>query len=86
MTSVASLAENYTVLTGDESLRTRPMQPLLDALKPLGAEAISSRMNGLPPVIVRGGLRGGSTSIRGMSVHSSYHPSSSQHPSQRVLK
>ncbi|MCQ8905195.1 MAG: 3-phosphoshikimate 1-carboxyvinyltransferase [Methanothermobacter sp.] len=65
MTSVASLAENYTVLTGDESLRTRPMQPLLDALKPLGAEAISSRMNGLPPVIVRGGLRGGSTSIRG---------------------
>jgi 3-phosphoshikimate 1-carboxyvinyltransferase len=65
MTSVAGLAENYTVLTGDESLRTRPMQPLLDALRPLGVEALSSRMNGLPPIIVRGGLRGGSTSIRG---------------------
>ncbi|WP_321210840.1 3-phosphoshikimate 1-carboxyvinyltransferase [Methanothermobacter sp. DP] len=65
MTSVAGLAENYTVLTGDESLRTRPMQPLLDALKPLGVEAVSSRMNGLPPVIIRGGFRGGETSIDG---------------------
>ncbi|MCG2828749.1 3-phosphoshikimate 1-carboxyvinyltransferase [Methanothermobacter sp. K4] len=65
MTSVAGLAENYTVLTGDESLRARPMQPLLDALKPLGVEAVSSRMNGLPPVIVRGGFRGGETSIDG---------------------
>ncbi|MDI9618288.1 3-phosphoshikimate 1-carboxyvinyltransferase [Methanothermobacter sp.] len=65
MTSVAGLAENYTILTGDESLRTRPMQPLLDALKPLGVEAVSSRMNGLPPVIIRGGFRGGETSIEG---------------------
>ncbi|MEJ8542751.1 3-phosphoshikimate 1-carboxyvinyltransferase [Methanothermobacter wolfeii] len=65
MTSVAGLAENYTVFTGDESLRKRPMQPLLDALRPLGVTAVSSRMNGLPPIIVRGGFRGGETSIDG---------------------
>lgn len=71
MTSVAGLAENYTVFTGDESLRKRPMQPLLDALRPLGVTAVSSRMNGLPPIIVRGGFRGGETSIDG-SVSSQF--------------
>jgi 3-phosphoshikimate 1-carboxyvinyltransferase len=30
--AVSSLSEGQTVLTGDESLRQRPMQPLLDAL------------------------------------------------------
>ncbi len=65
LTSVAGLAEHYTILTGDKSLRSRPMQDLLDALKPLGVKAISSRMNGKPPIIVKGGLVGGKTSIAG---------------------
>lgn len=65
MTSVASLANNYTVLTGDESLRTRPMQDLLDALSPLGVSAKSTRNNGKPPVIIEGGFNGGETSING---------------------
>ncbi|MDI9624483.1 MAG: 3-phosphoshikimate 1-carboxyvinyltransferase [Methanothermobacter sp.] len=65
LTSVAGLAENYTILTGDESLRSRPMQDLLDALRPLGVEAVSSRMNGRPPIIVKGGFKGGKTSISG---------------------
>ena len=65
ITSVASLAEGYTVLTGDESLRTRPMQDLLDALQPLGVSAFSTRNNGKPPIIIKGGFKGGETFING---------------------
>lgn len=65
ITSVASLAKNYTVLTGDESLRTRPMKDLLDALAPLGVIAKSTRNNGKPPIIIKGGFKGGETSING---------------------
>lgn len=71
ITSIASLADNYTVLTGDESLRTRPMQDLLDALLPLGVSAKSARNNGKPPIIIRGGFKGGETTING-SVSSQF--------------
>ncbi|HWG91162.1 MAG TPA: 3-phosphoshikimate 1-carboxyvinyltransferase [Candidatus Thermoplasmatota archaeon] len=70
-TAIAALAPGASVLTGDASLRKRPMQPLLDALKPLGVEAWSTRGNGLPPVIVKGPLRGGRTSLPG-DVSSQY--------------
>lgn len=67
MTSVLSLApKGYAILTGDPSIRRRPMQPLLDALAELGVKAWSSRGNGRAPVIVTtGGMRGGNASIRG---------------------
>lgn len=67
MTAIAGLVtRGYTVLTGDESLRKRPMQPILDALGPLGVEAYSTKANGTPPLIVRGGgIKGGSTVIDG---------------------
>lgn len=65
MTSVSSLAPNYTVFTGDSSLRTRPMQDLLDALAGLGATAFSTRNNGKPPICVKGGFKGGQTNIKG---------------------
>ncbi len=65
MTTVSSLAPNYTVLTGDNSLRTRPMQDLLDALKGLGVTAISLRGNGKPPICIKGGFKGGQTDIKG---------------------
>jgi 3-phosphoshikimate 1-carboxyvinyltransferase len=65
MTSVASLADGYTVLTGDNSLRTRPMMDLLEALRPLGVSAFSTRNNGKPPIIIRGGFKGGESYIRG---------------------
>ncbi len=67
MTSIASLTpKGYTVLTGNESLRRRPMGPLIRSLEDLGVKAFSTRLNGLPPVVVRGGgLRGGSTEMPG---------------------
>jgi 3-phosphoshikimate 1-carboxyvinyltransferase len=67
MTAMSGLVtRGYTVLTGDESLRRRPMQPILDALGPLGVEAYSTKANGTPPLIVRGGgIKGGTTAIDG---------------------
>ncbi|MCX8162356.1 MAG: 3-phosphoshikimate 1-carboxyvinyltransferase [Candidatus Bathyarchaeota archaeon] len=72
LSAVAPLAPGITVLTGDESLRMRPMGPLLDALRRLGVEAYSTRMNGLPPIVVfGGGIPGGCTWVDG-SISSQY--------------
>lgn len=67
MASISALVNTgYTILTGDESLRRRPMQPILDALSELGVEAYSSKYNGTPPLIVKGGgIRGGMATIDG---------------------
>jgi 3-phosphoshikimate 1-carboxyvinyltransferase len=67
MTSALSLArEGYSVITGDESIRRRPMQPLLDALGSLGVYAWSTRGNGCAPIVVRGGgMKGGEARMRG---------------------
>jgi 3-phosphoshikimate 1-carboxyvinyltransferase len=40
---IASLFSNQTTLTGDSSLQTRPMQPLLDALESIGAKCSSTQ-------------------------------------------
>lgn len=66
-TALSSLVPpGYVILTGDDSLRRRPMQPLLDALKMLGVECWSSRGDGCAPIIVRsGGMKGGETIVRG---------------------
>jgi 3-phosphoshikimate 1-carboxyvinyltransferase len=71
MTAVASLANGATVLTGDASIRTRPNTPLLNALNDLGAEAFSTRNNGMAPIVVRGKMRGGTVYIDG-SVSSQF--------------
>jgi len=56
----------FTVLTGDASLRRRPMQPALDALSQLGVECYSSQMNGLAPLLIKGGgIQGGKVIING---------------------
>ncbi len=64
--AVAALSSGYTMLSGDESIRTlRPIQPLLDGLTALGVFAVSALGNGLAPVMVRGPLRGGKTHLDG---------------------
>jgi 3-phosphoshikimate 1-carboxyvinyltransferase len=65
MAGVASLLPCATVLTGDESVRRRPMQPLIDALEMLGVRCESTRGNGLAPLIVKGPNLGRRTEIRG---------------------
>lgn len=64
---VASLVVGTTVLTGDAQIVRRPVQPLIEALNQLGASVSSTRNNGLPPVIVRGRLKGGRARLRGIS-------------------
>lgn len=60
---IASLFTQEITLTGDSSLQKRPMQPLLDALKSIGAECSST--NGMPPIKISGRIVGGDVSIPG---------------------
>ncbi len=65
LTGVAAL-DGEAVLTGDESLQRRPVEPLLEALRTLGVEAEAVRRNGCPPVRVKGGgIRGGRVELPG---------------------
>lgn len=64
MVAVACLAKGKTILTGENGLLKRPIEPLIQALNQLGVNCKSS--NGFPPVTVYGGnLKGGKTSIVG---------------------
>jgi len=69
MRFVAPITANrsgITKLTGGRSLRKRPMEPLLVALRQLGVVCYSLKGNGRPPLIVHGGgIRGGTASIPG---------------------
>lgn len=66
LASVCALAEGASVLTGNKSLRRRPMQPLIDALNQLGTRCFSAKNDGKPPIIVLGGgVRGGEASLVG---------------------
>jgi len=71
MSAVSALANGAVVLTGDASIRRRPNNPLIVALNDLGADAFSTRNNGMAPLVVRGKLRGGKTFIDG-SVSSQF--------------
>jgi len=66
-TSVAALQDKEVVFDGDASLRTRPMQPLLDALSNLGAKAYSLERKGYCPIRVKGKMNGGTTEVSGLS-------------------
>lgn len=63
LTSVAALGNNKVIFTGDESLKTRPMANLLNALSDLGVKTESD--NGKAPITVYPGFTGGNTSISG---------------------
>lgn len=56
----ASLSSEVT-LFGDKQLNARPVAPLVNALKDLGAEIQSNE--GYPPVTIKGPLKGGKTTI-----------------------
>ncbi|ERG99196.1 MAG: 3-phosphoshikimate 1-carboxyvinyltransferase [Haloquadratum sp. J07HQX50] len=64
-TACSALVDGLAVLTGDESLRSRPQGPLLEALSTLGATAVSTRENGQAPLVVGGGIDSNTVSIPG---------------------
>ena len=61
--SVATLANKRITIDGDESIRRRPVEPLLSALRDLGATAFSVNNNGCPPIEVQGKMKGGETTL-----------------------
>ena len=65
MTSVSALSDNEVILTGDDSLQTRPMGLLMDALWPLGVETESLNDNDKAPILIKPGYMGGETNIMG---------------------
>jgi len=64
---IAALCDFEVQLEGDESLRTRPMQPLLKSFNELGAEALSTNNDGYCPITIKGKMHGGSTETIGIT-------------------
>ena len=60
---IASLFSEEITLTGDESLKKRPMQPILDSLETMGVKTESD--NGKPPIHINGKINGNEISIKG---------------------
>ena len=66
MIPIAALAPKPSVFILGKSLEQRPIEPLLQSLKKLGAEAQHQRLGGKAAIVVKGdGISGGKTTIRG---------------------
>jgi 3-phosphoshikimate 1-carboxyvinyltransferase len=72
LTTALVLGEGEFVLDGNERMRQRPIQDLIDGLHELGVEVESIEGNGCPPIRIDAlGLPGGITTIKG-DVSSQY--------------
>jgi len=66
LTALVAAGNGRYRLDGVPRMRERPIEDLLDALRQLGAHAISENGDGCPPVLVESrGLSGGSVRIKG---------------------
>lgn len=66
VTPIAATLKGWTVMTGDASICTRPIQGLLDALTQLGAQAYTTRPQiDAPPAIIKGPITSGSVELEG---------------------
>jgi 3-phosphoshikimate 1-carboxyvinyltransferase len=65
--STAALIEGYSVFTGDDQIRNRPLGPLVKSLNELGASVVTTLDNGKAPVIVKGKAKGGRTELKSVS-------------------
>ncbi len=64
--ALSGLNHTYTIFTGDHSIRhSRPVLPLLGAMKDLGAFAESMRQDGLSPIIIKGPMSPGFATLSG---------------------
>ncbi len=81
--ALAGLCPAYTIITGDHSIRhNRPVRPMLDALTQLGCLAVSSRLDGYAPIIIKGPMQPGhaklsgedSQPVSGMMIAASFLP------------
>src|SRR5439155_914943 len=66
LTAMLTVGQGNFRLDGNARMRERPIAPLLDALRQLGADVTSELGTGCPPVLVRAsGLPGGTARVRG---------------------
>ena len=63
--SICALMDGHAVITGDSSLRRRPMGPVISAVKQLGGTAFSTLGNDLLPAVFGGTLKREYAKIRG---------------------
>ncbi len=61
--AIAALSGGNTILTGDDSLKKRPMKPILDALETMGVKIESN--DGKPPIHINGKIKGNEITING---------------------
>lgn len=54
LTALMAIHEGEAILTGSESLTKRPIAPLVDALRTLGADIEYLGLQGYPPLLVKG--------------------------------
>jgi len=64
---MAAHAKGPSVLTGGETLRRRPFEPICKAINDLGGRAESFQNSGKPPLKISGFLKGGFTEIDGLN-------------------
>ncbi len=68
LTALVALGQGRYTLDGNERMRERPIQDLLNTLAKLGVRAETAFKTGCPPVIVEAaGLRGGAAEVSGSS-------------------
>lgn len=65
ISGTAALISGETGLTGDESIRKRPVKPLLDALRELGVKCKGTGPGELPPVTIQGPMTGSRAHLPG---------------------
>jgi 3-phosphoshikimate 1-carboxyvinyltransferase len=66
MTAFLAFVDQYSIITGDQSIRSnRPMFPLMDALEQLGVFCISALSNDLAPLIIKGPIHSGKVFMNG---------------------
>ena len=62
-TAIAALSGGTTELTGDDSLKKRPMKPILESLENLGV--VTESNDGKPPITIKGKINGDHVRIKG---------------------
>lgn len=66
ISAITALQSGYVVITGDHSIRhNRPMQPFIDGITGLGAFCVSTKNDGFAPMIIKGPMKPGKTTLSG---------------------
>ncbi|CAL4322465.1 3-phosphoshikimate 1-carboxyvinyltransferase [Buchnera aphidicola (Eriosoma lanigerum)] len=65
LTAILSLRENNIILTGDNRMKERPIEHLVDSLRQSGAKIKYINKKSYPPILLQGGFIGGTMELNG---------------------